>query len=215
MNPGTLTIGRLLLDAAAKFSERHAIGWIENNEVKNLSFSEYKNQIEYLVNGLRKAGLAIGDKVSLLAQTSKDWHLLDMATMCARGTLVPVYPTYLAHEVEFIFNHSDSVALIVENDKQMEKIIPILGNLKTLKFIVSISDLSEETLKKFRNSCPYFSLRELLRLGKEEGKAQPDYFENTIRDQQPDENGVLLHTLSLTHVHVVVLSNDFVFYTHG
>lgn len=198
MNSGTFTIGRLLLDTASKYPDRHAIGWIENNEVRNLSFADYKNQIEYLSNGLRKAGLAIGDKIAILGQTSKDWHLLDMASMCARGTLVPIYPTYLAHEVENIFNHSDSVALIVENDKQMEKIIPVLPNFKNLKFIVSMTDLSEETLKKFRNSCSYFSLRELLRIGKEEVKVQPDYFENAIRDQQPEEIASIIYTSGTT-----------------
>ena len=198
MNPGTLTIGRLLLEKASQFPDRHAIGWIENNEVRNLSFSEYKNHVEYLVNGLRKAGIAIGDKIAILAQTSKEWHLFDMATMCARCTLVPVYPTYLAHEVEFIFNHSDSVALIVENDKQMEKVIPVLGQLKNLKLIISINDLSDETLKKFRNSCPYISMRELSRTGKEEVKIQPDYFENNIKDQQPDEIASIIYTSGTT-----------------
>lgn len=198
MNLGTLTIGRLLLEMAGKNPDRYAIGWIENSEVKNLSFSEYKNQIEYLVNAFRKIGLAIGDKVALLAQTSKDWHLFDMATMCFRGTLVPVYPTYLAHEVEFIFNHSDAVALIVENDKQMEKVIPILPQLKNLKVIISINDLSEETLKKIRNSYPYHSMRDLLRLGKEEVKNQPDFFENNILDQQPDEAASIIYTSGTT-----------------
>lgn len=198
MNLATLTIGRLLLDKASKFPDRYAIGWIENNEVRNLSFSEYKNQIEYLVNGFRKSGIAIGDKVAILAQTSKDWHLLDMATMCARCTLVPVYPTYLAHEVEFIFNHSDSVVLVVENDKQMEKVIPVLQQLKSLKLIISINDLSEETLKKFRNSTPYISMRELSRIGKEEVKIQPDYFENNIKDQQQDEMASIIYTSGTT-----------------
>ncbi len=198
MNLGTLTIGRLLLEKVSKYPDRNAIGWIENSEVKNLSFSDYKNQIEYLVNGLRKVGVAIGDKVAILAQTSKDWHLFDMATMCSRCTLIPVYPTYLAHEVEFIFNHSDAVALIVENDKQMEKVIPVLSNLKNLKYIISISELSEETLKKFRNSYPYHSMKELLRSGKEETKAQPDFFENNIKDQQADEMASIIYTSGTT-----------------
>lgn len=198
MNPGTLTIGRLLLEKSGKYPDRHAIGWIENNEVRNLSFSEYRNQIEYLVNGLRKAGIAIGDKIAILAQTSKEWHLMDMATMCARCTLIPVYPTYLANEVEFIFNHSDAVVLIVENDKQMEKVIPVLSHMKNLKFIISIQELSEETMKKIRNNFPYFSMKELLRSGKEEAKIQPDFFENTIRDQQPDEMASIIYTSGTT-----------------
>src|SRR5690606_27978191 len=148
LQQGPRTLGRLLKQRVQKTPDRYAIGWIENNEVKNLSFLEYKNTIEVLVSAFNKIGVNVGDKIAILSQTCKEWHLLDMATMCSRSCLVPIYPSYLSHEVEYIFNHSDSTVLIVENDKQLEKVIPILNDLKNLKMIISIQDLSEETLKK-------------------------------------------------------------------
>lgn len=198
MIQATQTIGRLLKLRVDKSATKNAIGWIENNEVKSLTFQEYKNQIELLVNAFSKIGINIGDKVALLAQTCKEWHLLDMATMCSRSCLVPVYPSYLAHEVEFIFNHSDSSVLIVENDKQMEKILPNIKNLKNLKLVISIHDLSEETLKKFRNAYPYYSFKDLIKMGKDESKSQPDFLENLIQDQQPEELATIIYTSGTT-----------------
>lgn len=195
---GPRTIGRLLKLRVQKTPDRYALGWIENNEVKNLTYQEYKNIIEVLVNAFHKTGIAVGDKVSLLSQTCKEWHLLDMATMLSRACLVPVYPTYLSHEVEYIFNHSDSSVLIVENDKQMEKIISVMPSLKNLKLVISINELSEDTLKKFRNVCPYYSYKELLRIGKEELRAHPDHFENLIQSQQPEEITSIIYTSGTT-----------------
>ncbi len=198
MLQGTRTIGRLLKLRVQKTPDRYGIGWIENSEVKSLSFKEYKNTIETLVSAFHKIGLNVGDKVSILSQTCKEWHFLDMATMCSRSCLVPIYPSYLSHEIDFIFKNSDSVVLIVENDKQMEKITPVINDWKNLKFIISINDLSEETLKKFRNSHTYYNYKDLLRIGKEELKLNPDLFENHIANQQSDELASIIYTSGTT-----------------
>lgn len=198
MLQGTRTLGRILKLRVQKTPDRYAIGWIENNEVKNLSFKEYKNTIEVLVSAFHKIGIMVGDKVAILAQTCKEWHLLDMATMCSRSCLVPIYPSYLPEEINYIFTHSDSSVLIVENDKQMEKVLPVIKEWKNLKMVISIHELSEETLKKFRNSYPYFTYKELLRLGKEELKAQPDLLENHIQNQLPEEYASIIYTSGTT-----------------
>jgi long-chain acyl-CoA synthetase len=198
MLQGTRTIGRLLKLRVQKSSDRNAIGWIENNEVKSLTFKEYKNTIETLCAGFNKIGFNVGDKVAILSQTCKEWHFIDMATMCSRSTLVPIYPSYLGTEIDYIFKHSESSILIVENDKQMEKVIPFIKDWLNLKFVISINELSEDTLKKFRNSYPYFSLKEIQRTGKDELKNNPDLMENHIQNQQPDEIASIIYTSGTT-----------------
>lgn len=199
MTNGTaFTIAKTFKNRVEKTPEKPAIGWIENNEIKSLSYQEYKNIVEILLCGLHKIGVNVGDKVSILAQTCKEWHFFDLATMCSRACLVPIYPSYLAHEIEYIFNHSDSSVLVVENDKQMEKIIPILGNLKNLRVLISLQDLTEETLKKFRNSYPYYSYKDFVRLGTDEVKAHPDLFENHVQNQQPEEYASIIYTSGTT-----------------
>ena len=198
MLQGTRTLGRLLKLRVQKSADRNAIGWIENNEVKNLTFKEYKNTIETLASAFQKIGINVGDKIALLSQTCKEWHFLDMATMCSRSTLVPVYPSYLGTEIDYIFKHSESSILIVENDKQMEKVIPVMKEWTNLKCVISINELSEETLKKFRNSYPYYSFKELQRIGKEELKGNPDILENYIQNQQPDEVASIIYTSGTT-----------------
>lgn len=198
MLQGPRTIGRMLKQKIDKHGDRYALGYIENNEIKNISFKDYAKTLEILVNGFRKLGINVGDKISILAQTSKEWHLLDMATLLSRACTVPVYPSYITQEVLYIFNHSDSSVLIVENDKQMEKVLPALPNLTNLRLIISINDLSEETLKKVRNAYPYYSYKELIRLGTDELKSQPDYFDNMIANQMPDDIASIIYTSGTT-----------------
>ncbi len=195
---GPRTLGRLLKQRVHKTPDRFAIGWIENNEVKNLTFSEYKNLIEVLACSFKQIGINVGDKVAILSQTCKEWHLLDMATMISRCCLVPIYPSYVANEVEFIFNHSDSTVLIIENDKQAEKIIGSFSKYPNLKTIISIQELSQDNLQKIRAQHPCFSYKELTRIGKEELKNHPDLIENLIQNQQPDEYASIIYTSGTT-----------------
>ncbi len=198
MLQGPRTLGRLLKQRLDKSPDKYAIGWIENNEIKNLTFKEYGKTIEILCNAFHKLGVNVGDKISILGQTSKEWHLLDMATLCSRACTIPIYPSYLAQEIVHIFNHSDSTVLIVENDKQMDKIAPALKNLTNLRMIISINELSAESLKKFRNSYPYYSYKELIRLGTDELKSQPDFFENQLTSQLPEEIASIIYTSGTT-----------------
>ena len=80
MIQGPRTIGRLFKARIEKNPTRSAIGWIENNEVKSINYTEYKNTIQILATAFHKIGLNVGDKVAILAQTCKEWHFLDMAT---------------------------------------------------------------------------------------------------------------------------------------
>jgi long-chain acyl-CoA synthetase len=198
MLKGAHTLGRLLKYRVDKSPERYALGWVENNEVRNMTFKDYLANIEALAAAFHKIGINVGDKVSLLSQTRKEWHLLDMATMCSRACLVPVYPSYLASEIEFIFTHSDSSILIIENDKQLEKIATSVASWPNLKAIISIDELPEDSLKKIRNFVPYYNYRELMRLGAEELKNNPDLLDNHINQQQPEEYASIIYTSGTT-----------------
>ncbi len=195
---GARTIGRIFKFRSERSPDRKAIGWIENGEIKSLTFKEYRKQVEILASALHKIGLTVGDKLAILAQTSKEWHLLDMAGLCSRICIVPIYPSYLGHEIDFIFCHSDSGIIVVENDKQIEKILPHIGNWKNLKAIISIHELSEENIKKFRNSYAYFNYKDLIRIGTEELKSHPDILDNHIQNQLPEEMASIIYTSGTT-----------------
>lgn len=195
---GPRTLGRIFKARTEKSPDRYAIGWIENSEIKNLSFAEYKKTIEILATAFNKIGLNVGDKVAILGQTCKEWHFLDIATLCSRGCVVPIYPSYLGPDIDYIFKHSDSSMLVVENDKQMEKVLPFLQNWPNLKVIISLTDLSDELLKKFRNVCSYYSYKELIRMGTEDLKMNPDLLENLIQNQLPEEYASIIYTSGTT-----------------
>lgn len=194
----TKTIGRLFQKRISLTPDRPAIGWVENSEVKHLTFNQYKDIINTLTAALNKSGVQVGDKFGILAQTSKEWHLIDMAALLARAVVIPVYHTYTGKEASFILNHSECSTLVVENDRQMEKIISHLSELPHLKNIIALNDFSEETIKKFRNKWNYLTYKELIKLGNEEIKNNPDLINNLIEGQSPDDMASIVYTSGTT-----------------
>lgn len=192
------TLGLYLLQRLNQPPDQKAIGWIETQEVKSITFREYRETIEMLSLALAKHGMVIGDRVAILAATCKEWHFLDMAIMCGRGVVVPIYPSYLGHEVKYLINHSEAKILVVENDMQLEKIAGQLTEMPSLKLIVSLTTLAEETKKKFRNLVPSLTYKELLKDGGDEIKINPGLFEETIKSGSPDELATIVYTSGTT-----------------
>lgn len=193
-----LTVGRLFLKRVHQSQNNPAIGWIENNELKNISFQDYKKTIEHLFLGLNKIGLQVGDKVSILSQTCKEWHFIDLAILCSRAIVVPIYPSYTDKEIVFLFNHSDSVYLVIENDAQLEKIYESIHEMPQLKYIISLNELNEENKRKIPNQITLTSFKDLMNDGIENAKTNPDLFENTIKSQSGEEIASIIYTSGTT-----------------
>ena len=70
----------------------------------------------------------------------------DYGIICNGSATVTVYPTLLPAQIEYILNNSDSKAVFVEDQDQLDKINKIKDNLTTLKHVIVMDDsLSEST----------------------------------------------------------------------
>jgi long-chain acyl-CoA synthetase len=96
--------------------------------------------------GLVARGLVPGDRVCVLAQTSLEWILSDVAGLLAGGVVVPIYPSNTAEQCEFIVRDSGAKVVIVEDAAQLEKILSARDRLFTVTTIVHLA--GDVTLEK-------------------------------------------------------------------
>ncbi len=198
MNSQPKTIGQFLNQRLIKSPHQKAIGWIENNEVKSLTFEDYKKKIEIIALALKSVSLEKGDKIGLLSQTCKEWHFFDMASMLCRACVVPIYPSYLPKEIEFILTHSEASALIVENESQLEKILSVSKKLTHLKFIVSMQEVSEEIELKTKSLFLFYTLKDLVRIGLDQIKTHSKKIDDLIKEQSPEDLASIIYTSGTT-----------------
>ena len=195
---GDNTISKLLLSKTSKSSYKNAIGWIENDELKFLTNDDYLLIVRKMFHGLIDLGLEVQDRVAILGHTSKEWHFFDMATLCARAVVTPIYPTYMAHEVEYILNHSETKILIVENEMQFKKVVDVQSNLSHLKAVIAIKEISEEMLRKLKPEIVFVSYANFLEKGEASLKNSPRLFEDSVNSSLGSDMFSIIYTSGTT-----------------
>ena len=105
--------------------------WVE------LSYQDLAERIQDLSLGLLDLGLQTGDRVAILSENRPEWAIADYACLTARCADVPIYPTLLARQVEYNLADSESVAVFVSTQTQLDKVLAARERLPALKHIIA------------------------------------------------------------------------------
>jgi len=97
-------------------------GWQE------VTAREFEEEVRTVAKGLIASGIAIGDRVAIMAKTRYEWTILDFAIWFAGAISVPIYETSSAEQIQWILEDSGAVALIVETPALAETARPVLGS---------------------------------------------------------------------------------------
>jgi long-chain acyl-CoA synthetase len=137
---------------ADKFGEITALLDPHSKPQVSVTYHELKQKIKLFAAGLQARGLKPAAKVSLFADNSPRWLMADQGIMSAGAVDVVRSSQAEREELLYILQDSDSIALVVENLKTLNKLRPELDNLP-LELIVLLSDeeLSPETSPKILN----------------------------------------------------------------
>ncbi|MFA7330890.1 MAG: long-chain fatty acid--CoA ligase [Candidatus Delongbacteria bacterium] len=158
------TLPELFLQTVERFPERVAYGIRTDRGFDTRTWAETLVQVEIVCAGLLEAGLREGDRVAILSSNRFEWMLTDMACLFAGLVVVPVYPSLPAGHVHKVLADSGARAVVVEDDRQLnkllkhrdglpalEKIIQLEGEGRSQDGISSFSDLQEQGEERRRN----------------------------------------------------------------
>jgi long-chain acyl-CoA synthetase len=128
------TIPRLWRDAIAQ--ERRSPAYLvgDGDDWREISWQEAATAVDEIANGLLARGLKKGDTFGILGRTRVEWTLFDFALALAGGITAPVYPNANPREANYVLEHSDSVAVLVEGEEQRAKV-------QGLEHVISFDEL--------------------------------------------------------------------------
>ena len=132
------TIPRLWRDAVA--AERNAPAYVVEDapgDWREVSWAEAAQAVEELAGGLLARGIRKGDTFGIVSRTRLEWTLFDFALALVGAITAPVYPNSSAREAQYVLEHSEARGVLVEDETQREKVVP-LG----LEHVLTLDDLS-------------------------------------------------------------------------
>src|SRR6202171_3102510 len=88
----------------------------------DIGVPELRDTVRFFSHGLRALGVKPGDRVAILSENRPEWAMADFAILAAGAVSVPVYPTLLGWQIEYILNDAGAVAVICSTEEQLQKI---------------------------------------------------------------------------------------------
>jgi long-chain acyl-CoA synthetase len=108
----------LFLHAVQLDSDRPFLLWREDDRVVPLSRPDALVRVARLAAGLRQAGIGPGDRVGILAPSSPEWLLFDLACLCAGAVVVPLFSNLSPENLAWEIGDSGSKLLLVQDEQQ-------------------------------------------------------------------------------------------------
>ncbi len=156
--------------------------------------------------GLMSLGLSRGDRVGILSSTRMEWTLADLAGILGGFVTVPVYPSNIPSQVEYILAHADVRAVFVEDETQWNKVDGVRRSLPRLSSVILLSGQSggrEGTI----------DLPGLRAAGKAFASSHPGAVEARVKEIRPDDELTIIYTSGTTGPPkgAVILQRNYVF----
>ncbi|MEZ0164042.1 long-chain fatty acid--CoA ligase [Kineococcus sp. LSe6-4] len=121
---------------------------------RDVTAVEFLADVTAVAKGLLAAGVAPGDRVGIMARTSYEWTLVDVAGWFAGAVTVPVYETSSPEQVEWILSDSGAVACFAETGANAARIAAVRDRLPGLRDVWTLESGGLEELRAAGREVP-------------------------------------------------------------
>jgi long-chain acyl-CoA synthetase len=156
-----------------------------------MTYRQVGNAVREMANGLMALGLSRGDKVAIISATKVEWCLADIAGILGGFITVPVYPSSLPDQVEYILANSQSRVVFVEDEIQRNKVAGVRKNLPSLATVVMFSGDSQG-----REGT--IGLPDLRAMGARYAETHPGTLMRRTEEIQPEDDLTIIYTSGTT-----------------
>uniref|UniRef100_A0AAR2J5U6 long-chain-fatty-acid--CoA ligase n=1 Tax=Pygocentrus nattereri TaxID=42514 RepID=A0AAR2J5U6_PYGNA len=195
-----LTVHQMFQDTVDKYGDHPALRWKKDDTWLTLTYREYQQQCRMAAKSFLKLGLERFHGVGILGFNSPEWFIANIACIMAGGLATGIYTTNSPEACQYVAHNSEANVVVVENNKQLVKILQVKDQLPNLKAIIQYKG---ELEKKMSN---VYAWTEFMKLGEEVSDAQ---LEEIINSQKANECCSLIYTSGTTgNPKGVMLSHD-------
>ncbi|XP_040979851.1 long-chain-fatty-acid--CoA ligase ACSBG1 isoform X2 [Aquila chrysaetos chrysaetos] len=184
-----ITVHQMFKESLEKYGSLNALASKKNGKWEKITFSEYYCLSRKAAKSFLKLGLERFHSVAILGFNSPEWFISAVGAVFAGGIVTGIYTTNSPEACHYIAHDSKTNIMVVENRKQLDKIMQIWNRLPCLKAVVLYKDSIPERHPNL------YTMEEFLELGHD----IPDTtLDGIINSQKPNQCCVLIYTSGTT-----------------
>ncbi|XP_010124917.1 PREDICTED: long-chain-fatty-acid--CoA ligase ACSBG1, partial [Chlamydotis macqueenii] len=184
-----ITVHQMFKESLEKYGSLNALASKKNGKWEKITFSEYYCLSRKAAKSFLKLGLERFHSVAILGFNSPEWFISAVGAVFAGGIVTGIYTTNSPEACHYIAYDSKTNIMVVENRKQLDKIMQIWNRLPHLKAVVLYKDSIPERHPNL------YAMEEFLQLGDDISDTTLD---DIIDSQKPNQCCVLIYTSGTT-----------------
>jgi long-chain acyl-CoA synthetase len=200
---------RTLIDipfsSASRFPERVVQKYRARGGFETKTYGEFARQVRACALGLRAAGVSQGQHVAFFSGNRQEWSVVDYALMALGAVSVPRAADTPAQEAQFICEHAQATALIVESAADLQAIAAGRGAGWARSFapLILIEERGQEAPPGGADATDSAGLaaqsyRGVLAAGEAALAAQPGLFDQLAARRGPEDVVSIIYTSGTT-----------------
>ncbi|XP_025934467.1 long-chain-fatty-acid--CoA ligase ACSBG2 isoform X1 [Apteryx rowi] len=193
------TVLELFEEAVRKYGNHYALAYKKDGRWTRISYKRYYGECWTAAKSFLKLGLERFHGVCILGFNSAEWFIADIGAILAGGLAVGIYTTSSPEACHYVAENCSANIIVVENHKQLQKILEVEHKLPLLKAIIMYG---EEPREKRPN---LYSWEEFMNIADQE----TDNLTDIVESQKPNQCCTLIYTSGTTgQPKGVMLSHD-------
>ncbi|XP_054467417.1 long-chain-fatty-acid--CoA ligase ACSBG2-like [Anoplopoma fimbria] len=195
-----ITIHQLFLETVEAYGDHPALASKKGGQWETLSWRQYYEQCRAAAKSYLKLGLERYHGVGILGFNSAEWFISNVGCIFAGGLATGIYTTNSPEACQYVAANSEANVMIVENQKQLDKILQVKDHLPHLKAIVQYKG-------ELQQKAPFlYTWAEFMKLGED---VPDEQLNNVIDSLRANECCSLIFTSGTTgNPKGVMLSHD-------
>lgn len=153
----------------------------------DVSSREFAEAVAETSQGLVSMGVEPGDRVALLSENRLEWAMADLAGLCARAVVVPLYPTLTPPQIATILEDCQPKVVFCSTEDQVAKLEDL--ELESAPAIVSFEPVDRAEV---------LTLTRVRELGRVQLRNHPEDHDQRLAAVEPGDIATLIYTSGTT-----------------
>ncbi len=163
------------------------------------TYAEALEHIKLFAAGLKELGVDRGDKVGLIADNRREWLVSDFAVLGIGAADVPRGCDATDLEIAYILDWSECRVAILENEKQLRKVVERRSSIKGLATVILFDAPSQadRTAAEIAG-LTVLTFAEVNELGAKRYESKPGEYLESVDKVKPEDPATIIYTSGTT-----------------